>query len=84
MPIYLGGKSNNSLQKSKMSPGTHMFLRFNMFPHKQASYFFCVPWAMMKIMFQMYSQNMKICYIERYILIVVAWYSRTTFPLVRF
>jgi hypothetical protein len=33
MPIYPGGKSNNSLQKSEMFSGTHTFLRFNMFCH---------------------------------------------------
>jgi hypothetical protein len=33
MPVYPGGKSNNSLQESEMSSGTHTFLRFNMFRH---------------------------------------------------
>jgi hypothetical protein len=33
MPIYPSGKSNNNLQKSEMSLGTHTFLRFNMFRH---------------------------------------------------
>jgi hypothetical protein len=33
MPVYPSGKSNNSLQKSEMSPGTHTLLRFKMFRH---------------------------------------------------
>jgi hypothetical protein len=36
----------------------------------QASWFFCVPWAKMKIMFGTYPQNVKMRYVERCFLLV--------------